>query len=511
MKSDHELKKLDRESTWGLDIKAGLVVFLIALPLSLGISIASGAPSSAGLISAILGGILGAYLGGSYVTINGPAAGLIVVVLTAIQSLGAGDSLLGFRRMLACVIIVGILQIISGLVKAGRFAALFPLSVVHGMLTAIGIIIMIKQAHVFLGHKAQGSIIASLIQIPVSLLNLKPESALIGLFGILLLLTYPHLKLRFAKIIPAPLVVVVVGMIMAAMLHPSSMVSIPTHPSELIITPLFDSITSYESILATLTIFFVASLESILSVSAVDKLDPQGRESNYNRELWSKGIVNIVCGFLGGLPIIAEIVRSSANISQGARTPLANFSHGIFIFIFVLIFPSVLNTIPLSALAAILLLVGYRLAQPKQFKEMWHLGPNAFAAFVVTIVVTLAEDLLVGIVAGIAVEAILSSVLGAKFKSIIHPTYSVNENGDEAILSFEDSLTFFSILGQKEIISNASRYRHIKFDLTNVSYIDATSIALFFRESAKLEKNGSLVHITVPEQYELICKKIKEH
>jgi len=503
MKSTLELKTND--------IKAGLVVFLIALPLSLGISLASGAPPSAGLISAILGGLLGAYLGGSYVTINGPAAGLIVVVLSAIQTLGAGDGALGFRRMLACVVVVGVLQILSGLLKAGKLSALFPVSVVHGMLSAIGLIIMIKQAHVFLGHKAQGSIFASVTQIPVSILNMVPESALIGLICILLLVAYPHIKSRFTKMIPAPLMVVVLGIIMARFLHPSAMVTIPTNPSELVIAPLFDVITSYESILATLTIFFVASLESILSVSAVDKLDPLERESNYNRELWSKGVVNLACGLLGGLPIIAEIVRSSANITQGARTPLANFSHSIFILVFVLIFPFVLNTIPLAALASILLLVGYRLAQPKQFADMWKLGPNSFLAFLVTIIVTLAEDLLIGVFAGILVEAVFSLILGAKMKSLISPTFQFQTNGDEAILSFEDSLTFFSILKQKDILEKASRYRHIKIDLTKVSFIDATSITLFFRESTKLEKNGALVFVTVPDEFQSICKKIGEH
>lgn len=494
-----------------MDIKAGLVVFLIALPLSLGISLASGAPSSAGLISAILGGILGAYLGGSYVTINGPAAGLIVVVLSAIQTLGAGDAATGFRRMLACVVIVGVLQIVSGLMKAGKLAALFPLSVVHGMLTAIGIIIIVKQVHVFLGHKAQGSIFASVLQIPVSLLNLVPESALIGLAAILLLLAYPHFKSKLTKIIPAPLIVVLVGIVMAIFLKPAAMVSIPTHPSDLVIFPLFDVITSSNSILSIITIFFVASLESILSASAVDKLDPLERESNFDRELWSKGVVNVACGFLGGIPIIAEIVRSSANISQGARTPMANFSHGIFILIFVLLFPNVLNTIPLAALAAILVLVGYRLAQPKQFKEMWNLGYISFAAFMTTVVVTLAEDLLIGIFAGVVVKAVLSIVAGADLKSLIKPNCQFEENGDEAILRFEDSLTFFSILKQKDILAKASRFKHIRIDLTKVSFIDATSISLFSRESSKLEKNGALVYVTIPTKFELIYKKIKEH
>lgn len=289
------------------------------------------------------------------------------------------------------------------------------------------------------------------------------------------------------------------------------MVTIPSHPSDLVIFPLFDIITSYNSILSIITIFFVASLESILSVSAVDKLDPLERESNYDRELWSKGIVNVACGLLGGLPIIAEIVRSSANISQGARTPLANFSHSIFLLVFVLLFPTVLNSIPLAALAAILVLVGYRLAQPKQFAEMWNLGAISFCAYMTTVVVTLAEDLLVGVFAGVIVKAIMSIASGAKIKSLLIPNCQFEEDGDEAILKFEDSLTFFSVLKQKDLLKKASRFKHIRIDLTKVSFIDATSISLFSRESSKLEKNGTLVYVTIPKKFEFIYKQIKEH
>lgn len=511
MSSRETQKTFSNNYRIAIDMKAGLVVFLIALPLSLGISIASGAPSSAGLIAAIMGGLVGAYLGGSYVTINGPAAGLIVVVLSAIQSLGEGDPMIGFRRMLGCVVLVGLLQVVSGLLKAGRLAALFPLSVVHGMLSAIGLIIMIKQAHVFLGHNSSGPIFNSIKTLPGHLMNPIPESALIGLASLVILLAYPQIKIAIAKIIPAPLVVAVVSVVMAIYLHPSSMVLIPTSPSELLITPLFDVIFSLNSLLATISIFFVASLESILSASAVDKLDPLERESNFDRELWSKGAVNLACGFLGGLPIIAEIVRSSANISQGARSPLSNFSHSIFILIFVIAFPDVLNMIPLSALAAILLLVGYRLANPKQFKSMYHLGINSFLAFITTIIVTLAEDLLLGIAAGVLMKVIVSFLMGARLNSILRPTFKIEASGDDAILSFEGSLTFFSILRQKDILFQASGYRHLKIDLSKVNFIDASSLSFLSRERSKLEKLGSNVMMTVPVEYETVYRRIKEH
>lgn len=492
------------------DVKAGLVVFLIALPLSLGISLASGAPSTAGLISAVMGGLIGAYLGGSYVTINGPAAGLIVVVLTAIQSLAPGDPALGFKRMLACVIVVGMLQIFSGLIKAGRFAALFPLSVVHGMLSAIGLIIIIKQLHVFFGHKAQGSIINSILQIPSSVTNLNPEASLIGLASIILLIAYPFIKLQIAKVIPAPLVVVIVGIGLTHFLPSTDLVKIPTNISAFIITPSFDVIFSRESLLAIFSLFFVASLESILSASAVDKLDPLHRESNFNRELWSKGLVNIACGLMGGLPIIAEIVRSSASISQGAKTPLANFSHSAFILFFLLLFPQVLNMIPLSALAAILILVGYRLAHPKQFVEMKHLGLSSFLAFIATIALTLAEDLLIGIFAGVIVKAVVSYYQGASLSTYLKPTYKVSYDGDKAILEFDGSLLFFSALRQKEILDQLSHYKSVEIDLTRIKFIDATSLAIFSKESHRLEKDGCRVKLNIPDRFKPLYRHVNK-
>lgn len=496
---------------WLPDIKAGLVVFLIALPLSLGISLASGAPSTAGLISAVLGGLIGAFLGGSYVTINGPAAGLIVVVLSAIQSLAPGDPLLGFKRMLACVVVVGVLQILSGLVKAGRFVSLFPLSVVHGMLSSIGLIIIIKQLHVFFGHKAQGSIINSILQLPSSVANLKPEAALIGLASVVLLVAYPYFKFRLAKTIPAPLVVVCLGIALTSFLPAADLVKIPTNISAFFISPTFDVIFSRESLLAIFSLFFVASLESILSASAVDKLDPLQRESDFNRELWSKGVVNIACGLLGGLPIIAEIVRSSANITQGGKTPLANFSHSAFILFFLLLFPSVLNMIPLAALAAILILVGYRLAQPKQFLEMKNLGLSSLAGYLTTIAVTLGEDLLLGIFAGVAMKAVVSFFQGATLSSYFRPSYKISNNGDKALLEFEGSLVFFSALRQKEILGELGVFREVEIDLSKLNFIDATSLTIFSKESSRLEKSGSVVVMNLPERYRKIYSHVKAH
>jgi MFS superfamily sulfate permease-like transporter len=493
------------------DLKAGMVVFLIALPLSLGISLASGAPSTAGLISAALGGILGAYLGGSYVTINGPAAGLIVVVLNAIQSLGEGDAALGFKRMLACVIVVGVLQILSGLLKFGRFAALFPLSVVHGMLSAIGLIIVIKQSHVFFGQKAQGSIINSVLTLPQTISSLNPESSLIGLMSLVLLLIYPYLKLKLTKVIPAPLVVVVLGVLLARYFSSASLVNIPTDITSFFVTPTFDIIYSPASLMAIFSLYFVASLESILSASAVDKLDPLNRESNFDRELWSKGIVNIACGLVGGLPIIAEIVRSSASISQGARSPLANFSHGLYILIFLIVLPALLNMIPLSSLAAILILVGYRLAQPKQVLHMKKLGTGSFISFLTTIILTLVEDLLVGIFAGMLVKVIFSLLKGASLKSILKPDYSLKNEGDSSLLEFEGALIFFSALSQKNIFCRLAQFKQVEIKIDKVHYIDATSLSIFLSEIHKMQKQGVNISFNVPDRFMTLFIQVNNH
>lgn len=499
----------DSGGNWVNDVRAGLVVFLIALPLSLGISIASGAPSTAGLIAAILGGVVGAYLGGSYVTINGPAAGLIVVVLSGIQSLSFGDPLMGFKRFLACIIVVGVLQIVSGLFKMGRFAALFPTSVVHGMLTSIGLIIMIKQIHTVFGNKAQGSVINSIIQIPSSIINLNVHATIIGLLAMAMMLLYPKIKLGFAKIIPAPLVVVIVAVLIGVNFTDINFVKIPLDIREFYVGPSFDMITGKESIICIITIYFVASLESILSASAVDKLDPLHRETDFDREFWSKGVVNLCCGLLGGLPIIAEIVRSSANVSQGAKTPLSNFSHGLFILVFAALFPSVLNMIPLAALGAILVLIGFRLGHPRQFKEMKQMGLSSFVAFLTTIALTLAEDLLVGIFAGVIVKALMSYFHGARIT--MSPKYELRNQGDEAMLEFEHSLMFFSALKQRAIFADLAKYRSIEVNLRNLKFIDPTSLAIIQKETDRLSKDGKKVKVHLPEAYEGVFKNLKAH
>jgi MFS superfamily sulfate permease-like transporter len=341
---------------WRSDLLSGFLVFLIALPLCLGISMASGFPPSAGIITAIVGGLVVSRLSGSFVTINGPAAGLIVVVLDAVQSLGEGDAMAGYRYTLAAIVVASVLQILMGVFKAGRLSSFFPASVIHGMLAAIGIIIMTKQIHVVLGVTPEkGSLISTMAQVPHSLMNLNPEIAIIGFTGLAILIAWTRVKNTTLKMIPAPLIVVLVGIALAkyfdldhehmylflpnsdilahheATVGPKFLVAISENFMSSFYFPDFSKLGTLEFWEAVITIGLVGSLESLLSAMAVEKLDPYKRQTNLDKDLTAVGVGNLLSGMIGGLPMIAEIVRSSANVNNGAKTRLGQFFPRCFI------------------------------------------------------------------------------------------------------------------------------------------------------------------------------------
>ncbi len=390
------------KQNWKFDLLAGFSVFLIALPLSIGISVASGAPPTAGLIAAIVGGILGSLLGGSFLTINGPAAGLISVVIVSVQLLGAGDLASGFRRTLAAIVFAGLLQCLLAIARAATLALMFPSSVIHGMLAAIGVIIIAKQGHVLLGVAPHAkSVFGSLAEIPHSFLNLNPEVAFIGISGLLFLFVLSRAKHPLLRRCPPALVVAVTGTLLGLLFDldhqhtvkffkwsfavgPSFLLNIPTHVKDAIIFPDFSLIAQPLFWQMVITIFFVSSIESILSAVAVEKQDPYRRPTELNRELLSKGICNVASSSIGGLPMIAEIVRSTANVGYGAKTRWSNFFHGVFILAFLILLPGLLHEIPLAALAAILCSVGYRLASPNHFVHAYEKGLDHFLTFLTT-------------------------------------------------------------------------------------------------------------------------------
>lgn len=486
---------------WREDLTAGFLVFLIALPLCIGIAIASGFPPMSGIITAVIGGLVVSRFSGSYVTINGPAAGLIVVILTAVQSLGQGDSMAGFRYTLAAIVVASAFQILMGFLKAGKLNAYFPASVVHGMLAAIGVIIMTKQIHVMLGVKPQSQeIIDTLLEIPHSIATMNPEIGTIGVAGLLILIVWSKITNPLIKKIPGPLVVVIVGMLLgryfglnaehtytvggtlAAFLpnseysvSPKYLVTVSEDVLSVFHAPDFGKFWTVEFLAAVVSICLVGSLETLLSATAVDKLDPYKRESNLNRDLMAVGIGNLIAGAIGGLPMIAEIVRSSANVSNGAKTSWANFFHGAFVALFVLFFPKLIHQIPLASLAALLVFTGFRLASPKEFAKTMQIGKEQLFIFVSTIIAVLATDLLVGVLIGIAIKIVIHLIRGVPLSNLVRINFNIAETEPEIYLVYmEGSAIFANFIGLKSELSDLPLGKTIVFDVRDASYIDHT-------------------------------------
>ncbi len=490
---------------WRGDLTAGFVVFLIALPLSLGIAGASGVPPVAGLIAAIAGGMVVSLLSGSFVTINGPAAGLIVIVLGVTEKLGNDNTAVGYPYMLAATVCAGGILIVLGLLKAGKVADFFPLSVVHGMLAAIGIIIMSKQLHIAMGVDPIGKKPVDLVlELPHSISQMNPYVAFIGFVSIVLMILMNYvIKNKTIKKIPAPLLVVMVGITMAyflkvgyeADLDPTAsgaylgfysfmgqdyvtgqnfLVAIP-EASQMIHFPDFGKFFTGIFWQCVLTIAIIQGLESLLSAAAVEQLDPAQRKANMNKDLVAVGAGSMVAGALGGIPIIAEIVRSSANVSNGAKTRWANFFHGAFILICILLIPSVLHMIPRACLAGILVMTGYRLASPHEFIHMYKVGFEQLVIFVATILGVLLTDLLMGIVIGVGIKMLVNTFRSGAYNPLkwftVQATLKQHGEGNYT-LKASGSLTFTNYLAFKAKLSMIPIEKSVKIDMSDVIFID---------------------------------------
>jgi len=504
---------------WRNDLLSGVLVFLIALPLCLGISMASGFPPSAGIITAIIGGVLVSRCNGSFITINGPAAGLIVVVYDAVQGLGEGDAMAGYRYALAAIVVASVIQILLGVFKAGRLSSFFPASVVHGMLAAIGIIIMAKQIHVVLGVTPEkGSLISTIVQIPHSFANLNLEIAIIGFSGLVILIIWSLIQDKTLKMIPAPLIVVLMGMFFSHyfdlehqhiyLLHPDHPYMQPEHldsdevgPKFLVAIsenftssfyfPDFGKFFTLEFWEAVVAIALVGSLESLLSAMAVDKLDPYKRHSNLNKDLTAVGVGNLVAGSIGGLPMIAEIVRSSANVNNGAKTQWANFFHGTFLLIFVVFFPHLIHSIPLAALASLLVFTGFRLASPREFANVMGIGKEQLFIFVATIISVIATDLLIGVAMGILLEMMIYVALGVKFNNLFKIHFIQQEQKDGKIfIHIKGAAIFSNFLALKEALAQIEDGKMLVFNKSGVSLIDHTVMEFFHEFQHDYESRG---------------------
>ncbi len=405
------------------DIPASVVVFLVALPLCLGIALASGAPLFSGLIAGIVGGVVVGMLSGSQLGVSGPAAGLAVIVFTAIGTLGS------FESFLVSVVLAGLLQLAMGFLRAGVIGYYFPSSVIKGMLTGIGLTIILKQLPHAVGYDAdpegdlafqQANNENTLSAIAHMMSSIQTGALVVAVvsMAILILWDQPFIKRIKASVwIQGPLVAVVVGVVLNSVFARMSP-GLVIEPSHLVQIPLADGLAGFVGLLTfpdfsqlsnpavyttALTLAVVASLETLLCVEATDKLDPSKHVTPTNRELKAQGVGNLVSGLLGGLPVTQVIVRSSANIQSGAKSKLSAVLHGVLLLVAVILIPTMLNLIPLSVLAAVLISVGYKLAKPALFRSMYEQGPYQFVPFVVTVIGILATDLLIGIGLGLVV------------------------------------------------------------------------------------------------------------
>nr|WP_245546806.1 SulP family inorganic anion transporter [Pseudopedobacter saltans] len=464
------------------DLTSSIVVFLVALPLCLGIALASGAPLFAGLLTGVIGGIVVASFSGSQLSVSGPAAGLTVIVVNAITQLGA------FETFLLAVVIAGMFQIILGLARAGTIGNYFPSSVIEGMLAAIGIILILKQIPHALGYdisyfadentsiEKQGALEA----IVTAFQNFQTGALIITLVSLVVLIFWPKLKKLSA--IPAPLIVVVLGVLLAQLFSKSDyaltsehLVQIPIVSSfgefvGLFTFPKFSQILNPDVWTVAITIAVVASLETLLSIEAVDKIDKQKRVSPTNRELIAQGIGNSVSGLLGGLPLTSVIVRSSANVNSGGQTKLSAIFHGILLLVALLAIPSIINMIPLACLAAILLFTGYKLANILLFKKMWKHGKDQFIPFSVTVLAIVFTDLLMGVAIGMLIGVFY--LLRANMRNPYF--YKLENEGKQKTLKLRlsEEVSFLNKGAIRYTLTHIPQGAKVIIDGSNSKYID---------------------------------------
>lgn len=495
------------------DAVAGFLVFLIAMPLCLAIARASGYPPIAGIWTAVIGGVLTCFISNSQLTIKGPAAGLIVIVYGAVTELGnefgagmsdAEKAFLGYKLALGVGVTAGVIQILFGLVRAGRLADFFPLTPVHGMLAAIGLIIIAKQAYEVLGaapEKGAGPL-QLYAGLPAALGRVNPEIAIIGGVGLLILFGLPFVPLKWVRKVPGQLLVLVaaVGLGMAFDLGhnhtylfpdnffdlkheapfevgPRFLVDMPEvvrEPASAFARPDFRGVATATGLQYVLLFCLIGTLESLLSAKAIELVDPWRRKTNFDRDVLAVGVANTLCSAVGALPMISEIVRSRANIDSGARTKYANIYHGLFLLGFVLVFPNLIHRIPLAALGAMLVYTGFRLANPREFVRTYRVGSEQFLVFVGTIVVTLATDLLIGIAAGIALEILFHLRHGAPLRGMWRADVQVVPEGDRlVILVVRRAAVFSNWLGVRgRILREAEGRDTVVIDLSQTRLVD---------------------------------------
>lgn len=483
---------------WKSDIVSGFLVFLLALPLSLGIAKASGFPPAMGVLTAMIGGLFTSFFKVSVLTIKGPAAGLITICAGAVADMGGGDQ--GWHMVCAAIMVMAAIQILFGFLKFGSLSDFFPSSTVHGMLAAIGLIIIAKQFPVLLGvdpasYKGEGPI-KLLADIPRFIENAHGQIAVIGVLGLIIMFLMANLKFDFIKKIPSPMIVLIIAIPLGIYYNlkatgPAySLVKIGDFWGNVTYNADFGMIGTFVFWKYVFMFLFVSSLESLLTVKATDNLDPYKRESDYNGDLKAQGAGNFLSGLLGGLPMISEVVRSSSNVGYGAKTKWSNFFHGAFLLIAMLLLIPIIELIPNAALAAMLIFAGYRLAAPKEFFKTYKIGIEQLAIFVLTIVVTLLEDLLLGIAAGILLKFIFHLFNGATFSSLFKPKFTQQIDGNKILIKVNESAIFSNLIGYKNVLNKLPKDASITMDFSNSKLVDHSFMHFIHHFEIEFNLNG---------------------
>ena len=508
------------------NVFAGFVVSLIAMPLALGLAIASGFPPIAGIIASVVGGVMVAVLGGSHVTITGPGNGLVVVLLGAVTVLGEGDMQAGYLYALAAVILSGVLLLLFGFFRFGSLSDFFPATAIQGMLSAIGITILLKQLYVMFGDlETKGAALELLLGVPTLIQTLFTDgstgqwyAAGIGVVSLLIMVFYSKIRNRFFHLVPAPMWVVLLALGFDAYfsfvgdgnpISKSLLISLPENLLGGVPTPNFSKLNQPAFWGVVVSITLISSIESLLSIKAVDKLDPQKRRSNTNKDMKALGLATIVSGFLGGMNVVTVIARSSVNVNNQASNRSANFFHAAFLFVMVLVFQDQLRRIPLTSLAAILVYTGYKLAAPAIFVRMYQIGKEQLLVFLTTLISTLLTDLITGILIGLLTTFVVHVLLNKAFwlfsRNLLKPNvlmYKENEtqNYYVGIIHFCTFLNFYKL---KSKLDKIPQDECAVVDFSLCSFVDHTvqeSLQnyeeLFERKGGALEIIGLDIHAT---------------
>ncbi|QGK72884.1 SulP family inorganic anion transporter [Flavobacterium sp. SLB02] len=514
-------KKINLFANLKSDFASGLVVFLVALPLCLGIAMASGAPLFSGIISGVIGGIIVGYLSQSHISVSGPAAGLTAIVLTAITDFGA------FDVFLMSVFIAGLIQLVLGFLKAGSISNYFPTNVIEGMLAGIGIIIILKQLPHAFGYDADFEGDQAFVQNDGSnsfsflfdvLNHIHLGAVVVSLVSLVILISWDKVSfLKKLKLIPGALVAVLIGIALneffiatgsSLAIAKEHLVSLPVPKSfdefkSILITPNFAAVTNPQVWVVAITIAIVASIETLLCIEAADRMDVQKRYTNTNVELRAQGIGNIVSSLLGGLPMTSVVVRSSANNNAGAKSKMSSIIHGVLLLISVLSIPAILNKIPLATLATVLILVGYKLAKPATFKHFWEKGKYQFIPFVATLVFVVATDLLKGVALGIIISVIF--VLRGNLKRAYSFKKEEYEDGDVIHIDLAQEVSFLNKAAIKLTLNEIPENSKVIINAHDTEYIahDVLDLIREFKETRAIDENIKVKLKGFKEAYEL--------